>query len=84
MSMHKTLDGVGELEHRVFIASVKAQRHLRELIGSQGLTYGEMCSFEIARYRGVTAEAFAALPSRERMKWLDERRERLMGRGIFS
>lgn len=71
--------GFLEAEHKAFADALRSQDSLfRETNGL--VTYGEICSFEIARHQGVTAEQFAALPSRgDRMKWLKERNARLCG-----
>lgn len=79
MTSNKILiEDIEELERRFLINAVRAQQNLHKIMGT--VTYGELQSFEIARHHGVTAEQFAALPSRaDRMKWIEERNARIYG-----
>lgn len=79
MGVNKILEDIERLEHRMLIDAVKAQQELHEAMGGV-VTYGEIRFFEIARYQGVTAQQFAALPSRaDRMRWLEERNAKIYG-----
>jgi len=79
MDARKILTDIEEMEHRMLVNAVRAQQSLHEAMGGP-VTYGELRSFEIARHHGVTAEQFAALPSRaDRVKWIEERNAKIYG-----
>ena len=84
MSAKDILDDITKLEHRVLVQAIDSQMRLFEVMNGN-VSYGELRSFDIARFHGVTAEQFAALPSRaERMKWINERNAKIYGRKLDS